>query len=134
MTNHDATPTASPTVIAIWQADAVAKWLVPVESDHDPDDHWSGWLDINADANNGTVEVQGVDLTPDEARLAARALMSAADHVELFTWRRCETLSDLISPGRWPELDNEPVEFQAAARDAVRAAVNRIRTGSRGTT
>lgn len=115
-----------PTVIPIWQDSPVAKWLVPVSADADLNNPWSGWLDVNTEPR--CVEIAGCELTPDEARLAARALMAAADHVEQFTHRTCGALFDLISPGGWPELNDKPREFQVAARDHVRAAIDRIRT------
>jgi hypothetical protein len=116
-----------PEPIGIWQEFALARWLVPVKSEFDPNNHWSGWFDLDANASTGFIEVSGVTFTPDEARALARALMSAADHVELYTHRKLGALNSLIDFGGWPELDNLPNEEQARIRGFVRSAADRIR-------
>ncbi len=114
-------------VIPIWQEYSYARWLVAVASEHDEQNPWSGWLDIDADARTGLVEACGVEFTADEARVAARALMAAADHVEMFVDRATAPLFELVCPGGWPEIDHLPPETQAMIRDAVHAASRRIR-------
>jgi hypothetical protein len=122
-------PQLSPAVIPISCDQLCAKWLVSVESDRDPtgEDYWSGWFDVDGDARSGLVEIAATELTPEEARNLARALMAAADHAESYVQRRCEEIHRLAHGGAWPELDALPIETQVAVRDALRAAARRER-------
>jgi hypothetical protein len=116
-------------VIPIWQDGLCARWMVSVESDRDPtgEDYWSGWFDVDGDARSGLVEIAAAELTPQEARNLARALLAAADHAESYVHRRCEEIHRLTEGGAWPELDVMPIETQVAVRDALRAAARRER-------
>jgi hypothetical protein len=126
----------APQVIAIWQTDFAARWLVPVASELDENDHWSGWTDVDADGRTGKVEVAGVEYTPAEAREFAKALGYAADHAERFGHNVATVLTQMTFGEAWPEIDHLPVETQRAVRDALRAASERYRKqqGSRMTT
>lgn len=123
---HTASSNAT-AMIPIWQEFFEARWLVSVASEHEPDNHWSGWTDVDADARRGVVELGGVEYTPAEARSLAEALRQAADHAEQFGHGVARVLFDLTIAGRWPEIDHLPVETQRAVRDALRAAADRYR-------
>ncbi|MBP2331267.1 hypothetical protein JOF56_011652 [Kibdelosporangium banguiense] len=113
----------------IWQEDWHARWMFTVASERQDDDPYSGWVDIDADARRGVVEINGVDYTPTEARNYAEALRQAADHAERFGHRTAAMLFDLTCAGRLPEIAHLPSEQQFAIREALRAAGDRYRKG-----
>lgn len=116
-------------LIPIWQEFFDARWFVSVASTTQPDDPWSGWTDVDADARRGVVELDGIEYSPTEARALAEALRLAAEHAETFGSRVGNLLVELTGAGRFREIDHLPIEQQRAIRDALRAAGERYRTG-----
>lgn len=121
-------------LIAIWQEYFEAKWMVSVASTREPNEAWSGWADVNADARRGVVDADGVEYTPSEARALAEAYRAAAQHAETFGRRVGALLYDLTSAGTFPEISHLPAAQQSEIRDALRAAGDRYRRVSGGTT
>lgn len=106
-----------------------ASWMVPVVSTTDPEDPWSGYHEVNANAVTGLVEHGEDTYTPAEARAVADAWRRAADHAEEFGSRAAAIIDEVATGGHLSAvIGHLPDAEQAVVRTTLREIATRYRT------